>query len=257
MEPISFIVRVVPLFQACLEYFQLFKTARPIDIDCEILLLKLDFENVRFIIWGEKHNVNTTNEEANALHGKPESETWRLAVKTLEKIKSHFHKTDQLEARYGVRVVDTSAQDSDSAFAQRPGQSSMKFLSNSTLERINAGRRKAMGDTIRRIRWAISDKEKFGAVVTDVRELVSGLHTILPVSLEARDRLVLEDLMALLPDLVPLRLIETASMDIYPTWSSVASGIIAGSERASRRGEDTKPPDSAPGARVRRNRGKF
>lgn len=54
MEAAGVVMGIVPLFFSCLQYFELFKTAQSITFDSQILLLKLDFEHERFIIWGDK-----------------------------------------------------------------------------------------------------------------------------------------------------------------------------------------------------------
>lgn len=224
MDPISF--GIVPNFKTCFDYFQLFKAAQALDRDCEILLLKLDLENVRFIIWGEKHNlIPTTGGTTFAASGS--SETWKLAGKTIDKINSIFQGTEQLEARYGVKICDD---DTNTTTQYLLG---LKFLSTSTLKRLGTRGQKTLKESIKQFKWAVTDKNKLGGLLIDVRELVDGLYSILPVPDETRDQLVIRDMQALLPDLVPLRFIENASKDTYPTWCGAASGIIAISEAGS------------------------
>ena len=70
-------------------------------------------------------------------------------------------------------------------------------------------------------------------MVKDIRDLVTGLHDILPVPNKERDRIVLDDMKSLLPDTGRLKQFELACEYLYPSWSEAASLIVLVSEMGS------------------------
>lgn len=229
MEPFGIALGV---FNLCLEYFQFFKTAQSWSSDCQILLIKLDFEHWRFILWGEKH---ITSDDWDTL----DQRLIHLVAQALGKIQSLFEDGKLLHEKYGLKQVGSEIENSTRI---KPKE---RFISSAALERTKqwlrlpireigaTEQKKQQSKVARAVKWAIYDKTKFELLVKDIRMLVTGLFDVLPIPNKERDRMVLNDIKTLLPDTGRLRQVELACEDDYPTWSEAASMIITASEMAS------------------------
>ena len=51
-EPISLTIGIASLFSSCVECFEYFKASQSLANDLKILLVKLDIEKTRLLIWG-------------------------------------------------------------------------------------------------------------------------------------------------------------------------------------------------------------
>jgi hypothetical protein len=121
MEPISFTIGIVPLFQSCLKYFQLFKTAQSTALDIQVLLFQLDCHHEDLIIWGEKHDFfNEIQPQA------PRSEDVFSRLETaLRLLETLFKDSSALHERYGVIISNDTYEpvttDQDRAFLSSAG----------------------------------------------------------------------------------------------------------------------------------------
>lgn len=249
MEAIGCTLAVLPIFSLCLEYFEYFKTAQSLSADCQILLLKLDFEHERFIIWGEKHRIGI---DANGVQDSgPDNWTTdnlNLVKDALTLIEALFKDSRALYDKYGVKQLEPTASRERRGRAKnepRQVEAAGKFISTAALKRFRRRSKTEItmvdgtdhsasrpGLTMR-TKWAISDKSKFEVLVRDIREFVTSLYDILPVPNKESDRMVLDDMRSLLPDTSRLKQIELASEDLYTTWSEAASLIVLASEMGS------------------------
>ena len=80
-----------------------------------------------------------------------------------------------------------------------------------------------------RTKWAILDKNRFQGLVHDLKDFIDGLNQILPVDRQIQDQIAMADIESI-TDQARLRLIQEASKDSYPAWSSNASEVIEASE---------------------------
>jgi len=234
MDPRS--LGILLIFKVCLDYFDYFKTATYLHSDCQILLLKLDFEHERMIIWGEKHGIFSTIGDA---HYNPELDNPQISnrlSKALGLINLLFSNGERLKSQYGVKLLEDDHHETNDD--NGPNE---KFVSTSALKRISQWRKtqKANGNSEKRpsllekTKWAIRDKAKFEALTRHIRELVSGLYDVLPVPDKERNKIALGDIKDLFPDIGRLKQVEEASEDIYPAWSEAASIIVLASEMGS------------------------
>jgi len=230
MDPItgiSLVLGLAPLFSICLEYFEYFKTAQSLSADLEILLLKLDFEHEKFIVWGEANGISKTVGEGRNLELDVQAKS-RLVKRGLEAIRLLFENGRKLQEQYGLRA-------SESLDGKGKKQ---RLLSSSSLNRFRRSYKELQSRTgeqsqpgvVLKTMWAVHDKAKFVVLISDIKDLVDDLYKFIPVTNKARDRIIFRDMRALLPDLRTLRLVEKASEETYPTWSETASLMILASE---------------------------
>jgi hypothetical protein len=104
VEPISLTIGVAALFSTCIECFEYLKAAQVFEDDLKILLVKLDLEKTRLLIWGNAVGVlkDATEERAPGLGDSVKVES---ISKCLKCIKSLLSDADKLQKEYGVQAA--------------------------------------------------------------------------------------------------------------------------------------------------------
>ncbi|KAH6869266.1 prion-inhibition and propagation-domain-containing protein [Thelonectria olida] len=231
MESLGLALAVLPAFSVCLEYFQLYKTAKATSFDSQVLLFKFDCEHENFIIWGEKHGVLKPSGDQDRNPELDSPDKAEKISKALELIRTLLSDAKALRDTYGVTTTTNSSdappQDrQDESYPSNSGLKRLKWLS----KRLGPG--KQGPSLIEKTRWAINDKNKFGQLIDHIRDLVERLYKILPVAEEERNHMAIKDIRSLAGNLERLKFFEEASLGAYPVWSGAASVMLeAGSTR--------------------------
>ena len=217
MDPISLTLSVVTLFKTCIDGFEYFKAASELKRDFEVLLVKLDFEQERLLVWGDVVGIGKAGVddfEEDILHSD-------LTKRCLTSIKNLMEDTVALKSRYGVRPVNPHDQ-----------QFERSSVSANALKRfrLRFGRSSREYSVLNRTRWAIHDATKFQSLVSDLRDLIDGLTNQAPVSQNRLDQKVQDDIASMVDDISGLRLVQEACEDFYPLWQQAASVAIDASE---------------------------
>jgi hypothetical protein len=76
--------------------------------------------------------------------------------------------------------------------------------------------------TIARIKWAVSEKEKFQELVNDLSDLVDSLYELIIVARETQDRIIIEDIESIV-DISHLAIIEEATEGSHRAYSQAAA----------------------------------
>jgi hypothetical protein len=229
LEVPGFLIGVASLFSTCIEAFTYFKAAQRADEDVEILLLKLDVEKTRLLIWGNEVGIFNTNQQHSRLH---DEETVTLLARILGQIERLLTDSEQLRSSYGLRTQE-STQDRVLDFLSSKSlaifrTSSSRFWARNAL-RLNYDSRPARGNVVARTKWAIYAKERFQGLVNDVKHFIDNLYELVPVDRETQDNIIKADIESIL-DLSQLRLVEAATEDSYRTYSAAAGSVIRASE---------------------------
>lgn len=228
METIGLALAILPAFSVCLEYFQLYKTAKATDRESRILMFKFDCEHENFIIWGERHGVLKPR---GADGRNPDLDDHRKGERistALNLIRDLLSDAVKLKERYGVIASVGVGELEGPDQTQHP----TTYPSSSGLRRLQwlGGRGKEPGEQslglVEKTRWAIHDRTKFQQLIDHIRDLVERLYTILPIPAQDRNNLAIRDLKVLARHMTELRLYEEASMSAYPVWSGAASVMI-------------------------------
>ena len=223
VEPVSLSIAIATLFTTCIECFEYFKAAKGFEQQFEVLLVKLEYQQERLLVWGELAGVS--NEKR--FHVKPLSESehkrQQLTKRCLDKIHELFKDTENLKSKYGVRAytppVDTTPHSGISSNALK------RF-------RLRLGRPNQALSTLDKTRWAIHHETKFQKLVQDIRDLIDCLMTEVPVSPELQEEKVQDDIASMVDDIQSLHLFQEACKDDYPEWLTAASAAIDTSEVA-------------------------
>ncbi|KAG9235710.1 prion-inhibition and propagation-domain-containing protein, partial [Amylocarpus encephaloides] len=113
VKPVSLTIGVVALaslFSTCIECFDYFKVGQALEEDFELLLIKLDVEKTRLLIWGNAVGVLKPEGEGRV----PElnnSQKTELIGRCLESIKFLLSDTDKFQNLYGLRSSEDAEKD--------------------------------------------------------------------------------------------------------------------------------------------------
>jgi hypothetical protein len=213
------------LFSTCVECFAYFKASQRMEKDCDILLVKLDIERNRLLVWGNMVGLlDTPNQRRSSGFENPA--TVDVLYRCLRSIESLLTDADRLRNVYGVAKHST------------PVDREINFVSSNSMVLFRTAWKRfwirnasviPKPSLLSRTKWGIYKKEAFHGFINDLKDLIDGLYGIAPVPREALDQTVEAGVQSL-TDLAQLRLFEAATEDSYRAWSVVASSVIEASE---------------------------
>ncbi len=222
VEPISLAISAVALaslFSVCVQCFDLIVVARNLGLDYELLIVKLSIEKRRLMIWGEAVGILRPDQDRDQLLDEPE--THQLVERILVNIQKLFQDADALRSKYGLEKA--SDRPSTAAATIKGSIICSSLFENSPLaqfqKRVSAFHQKA--GLITKTRWAIRDSGKFTTLVTNLKDLLDGLHLITLSTRTgiAKAHLVRQETESI-PDLRTLKIIEESCSDA--DWRSCA-----------------------------------
>ena len=217
-------VALASLFSTCLECFEYFQTAKSLQGDFEILLLRLDCQKERLLTWGEI--VGISKSETEGRNSDLKSTKHELIERSLSSIATLLSDTEKLQKEYGVESVDSS--ESAEYHLERITSNRMHWFRKSYQRFATHPNAQKQSNILLRTKWAIRHKTKFETLISHIKEIVTNLHDILPISARSQDEMVHKDIA--LMSLPGLRRIKEACTDEYQAWSDVASAIVMASE---------------------------
>ncbi|KAI3318915.1 hypothetical protein HD806DRAFT_510376 [Xylariaceae sp. AK1471] len=219
------IIGVAGLFSSCVDAFAYFKAAQRTDTDIEKLLLKLDIEKTRLLVWGNESGIFSMDRWHSNLHNQS---TVTLLERILTQIEELLTDAEKLRL-YGLRVPETPLGEtidyvSSNSLAIFRASSSRFWTRNAS--RLSTTVRRSV---IARTRWAIYEREKFQGLVNDVKEFVDAVYDLVPVDRETQESIIVADIESIL-DISRLRIVEAATEDSYRVYSKAAESVVASTE---------------------------
>ena len=217
-------VGLAALFSTCVECFGYFRAAQTMERDSDILLVKLDIEKTRLLIWGDKVQIlgDVDSGLSLLLQTPSTSDSLRITLgNTLLSIKRILTDSDKLVQKYGLSL-DAVVGNQEIDFVSFNSM----LLFQAALKRFRS-RHSAFGrkpSALRKAKWAIQRKEVFQGLINDLKDLIDGLYEIAPVPREVVDYVVETDVGSI-DNPEQLKLFEAATEDSYRTWSAVASSV--------------------------------
>jgi hypothetical protein len=227
------VVSLAGLFNTCIEAFSYLKAARALERDLEILLVKLDIQKARLLSWGNSVGIVRALDDGRSAILEDEPAV-QVIKRTLESIHVLLTDSQQLRDRYDMREVPESSNTTTLRYIELVSPTSMTIFRRSytrLCNRIITNNSRVPASN--RVIWAIQDREKFGSLVDDLRDLVDGLVTLLtPVVQSVGNRIIEDDIASL--KISNLRLFVEACRgeeeEVYQAWSGVASEAVFASE---------------------------
>jgi ubiquitin-protein ligase len=153
------------LFSTCVQCFDLVQLGRAYARDYEIIQTKFEAQKVRFLIWGQVVGVIEGSSYDTRLD-LPEIRPTVLRI--LLNIRLLFSDGQQLSRRYGLRPDQGSLVAHDT------------IVFRETYRRFHARLSKTQKEAslFTTTKWAIADKQKFAALVQDLKDLIDSLDDI-------------------------------------------------------------------------------
>lgn len=223
VEPISLSIGVAALFTTCIECFEYFKAARGFEQHFELLLVKLEYQQERLLVWGDLAGICNGEQRSVGPISESDHKRQELTKRCLDSIEHLLKDTETLKSKYGLRAY-TSTNDT----APQSG------ISSNALKRfrLRLGRHSQGSSVLDKTRWAIHHETKFQKLVKDIRDLIDGLMITVPVSPELQEQKVQDDIASMVDDIQSLHLFQEACKDDYPKCWTAASAAIDASEVA-------------------------
>ena len=185
--------------------------------------MKLEYQQERLLVWGDLAGVCSEKQDSERIIAESERKRQDLTKRCLESIHQLLKDTENLKTKYGVRAYtatnDTTPHSGISANALK------RF-------RLRLGRQSPGCSVLDKTRWAIHDASKFEKLIDDIRDLIDGLTTKVPVSPELQEQKVQDDIASMVDDIQSLHLFQEACKNDYPKWWTAASAAIDASEVA-------------------------
>lgn len=227
LEIPAFVIGVAGLFTSCIDAFGYFKLYQGATRDIEVVLLKLDIEKARLLIWGQ--NVGIFDDNHRHLQFLNEGVAG-VIKRILLDIEKHLTDSEKLRTSYGVRSPDSPR--SLSRMIDYLSKKSLAIFRTSASRFVarNATRLEgfARGSAVARTKWAIHDRGRFQELVNTLGHFVDRLFELTHMSGEIADRVIVEDIESIL-DIPRLTIVEEAT-ESYPTYLEAARSARASTE---------------------------
>jgi hypothetical protein len=223
VEPVSLTIGAVALaslFSLCVQCFDLIEVGCNLGLDYELLIVKLSIEKRRLMIWGEAVGVLRPDEDRDQLLDEPE--THQLIERILMNIQKMFHDADALRSKYGLEkasdkpaILTVTIEGSVACSALFENSPLAQFQ-----KRVSGFHQKA--GLMTKTRWAIRDNGKFVRLITNLKDLLDGLHQITTSARTSilKGHLIRQETESI-SDLRTLKIIEESCSDA--DWKSCAS----------------------------------
>ena len=183
----SAMTTAITLFQQCNAGFKVFTSAKSFREDGDTIRCMLEWEEYRFKRWGEASGLpsyeesTSKSEVANGNLSGGEGLNWELVSNTLRVLSNLLHDSNKLKTRYRMEISD----DDSKSPGNDPEASSRRmrklFKLPSKIPNATDGDRPEVG-LVKRISWALSDKEVVQKLVTDISGLNDHLMALLDLT---------------------------------------------------------------------------
>lgn len=222
------LISLATIFKACIDCFELYKAAEDCEESLKTILVELDCEKERLLIWAEA--IGLVQLESGRRH--PDIEKHEKVVKAaLEQILNLFNDATKLKERYGVQVFDYS--NAIATATTDPVSRNLATMFTIGYKRFTSRLNPFDSNTqslAMKIKWAIRDRARFMGLIVTLKGFIDRLFQIIPISREVQDSMAEVDIFSIM-ELSQLRLVETACSESYKVWSDIASVAIDRTER--------------------------
>ncbi|KAF2454419.1 prion-inhibition and propagation-domain-containing protein [Lineolata rhizophorae] len=235
-EPVGAVLGAVGLaglFTSCVEAFGYFKATQTLDADLDILLVKLDIEKAKLLVWGNAVGI-LEEEWHRRITQALSTESLEKCLKSIEKLLTD---SDELRRTYGVKISDSPA---DRAIDIVSSISMSIFKRASAKFWVRRASKRPGHTILSRTKWAIYDHRRFEKLITDLKDLIDGLQICIPLDVGTQDNTIAADIQSI-EDLSQLKLVEAATEGSYRTYSEAARTAITESEMGTIADVETRP----------------
>ncbi|KAK4451186.1 small glutamine-rich tetratricopeptide repeat-containing protein 2 [Podospora aff. communis PSN243] len=181
------VIGVAALWKTCVQVYEIVDSSRQFGMESEILSVKFEVERVRLICWGDviglQSLVSGENPAPTALADPRlnRAEIRTAVVRLLGCIQHSFENTSRLQDQYGLQPSTVAPDAGPSLTVSQTDRilSSVFKRAYDNLRRV-AGDRQRDTPLTRRTIWAIRDRNKFLALVAELRGFNDSLESLFP-----------------------------------------------------------------------------
>ncbi|KAK0654909.1 prion-inhibition and propagation-domain-containing protein [Cercophora newfieldiana] len=181
------VIGVAALWKTCVQIYEIVDSSRQYGMESEILSVKFEVERVRLICWGDAVGLQSlvSNDPASATASDPRLQRVEIrtaVVRLLGCIQQAFEDTSRLQERYGLQPSTASPV---TAGVNLPVTQTDRILSGvfkrayENLRRVASDRQRDTPVTRRTI-WAVRDRNKFLALIAELRGFNDSLESLFP-----------------------------------------------------------------------------
>ncbi|KAM0159546.1 hypothetical protein ACHAQE_004997 [Botrytis cinerea] len=208
------------IFSGCITAYSLFTTASNLSRDSEKLICKIKIEEMRLLVWGREWGVleGRFEEELKREEGIGNERLRGLAMEILSELYRTITDFQRLREKYGV-VEERGGRD------MIEGRESCDREVEKEKGGFGMGKLNLRSEMSKRVKWVISDKEKFTVLLQDLKDYNNGLEQLFPPSrLATLHRTWTNELLqGAHRDLGKLKDLEAASSGVYPALNVSAN----------------------------------
>jgi hypothetical protein len=182
MEVAGLVISIVPLWESCVQVFEVINFARQYGMDYEILSIKLEVERVRLLSWGHAVGLDDPSSTDTRL---TKTEVHSAVERLLGCIRHVFVDSERPQNTYGLRPsLVAPEREFTTADDNQPSQSQLilRGVFKRAYENLRRVARERQHNTplIRKSKWAVNDRKKFMALVAEVRGFNDSLESLFP-----------------------------------------------------------------------------
>ncbi|TDZ53096.1 hypothetical protein CTRI78_v007200 [Colletotrichum trifolii] len=201
------------LFDGCVKAYGYFSAAANLDADSARLLCKVRIEEMRLVVWGREWGVAEGRLEAHLRSRECNPQLAALAEGIMKELHATVTDFARLRERYGF--AEDGAGGGEKVGLRLRGDEGRVVLEEKSWRR----------ELSRRAKWVIADKEKFTALLGDLKYFNDSLEQLFPPSrLPSLHRAWRHSLLdSAQRDISQLTLLESSSAETYPQLTASAT----------------------------------
>lgn len=219
------IVNIASTLNACVDAFTFFTAAFQADMDIKKLLLRLDIEKTRLLIWGIESGLFSEDQQQASLR---QESSVALLDGTLVEIEELLTDTEKLHL-YGLRAPGPVIGENVNYVSLNSLVIFRALTSRFWTRNASKLGKSSQSRVVTRSRWAIYDKEKVQNLVSDLKALVDRVYELVPVDPQTLNSTIIADIKTI-TNISRLKIVEAATDESYRAYSEATTSVIASTE---------------------------
>jgi hypothetical protein len=220
------VISVVGAWKVCVQVFDIVDSGKKYGMDYELLRVKLEVERIRLLAWGDAVGLNEVE------HGRPSQDN-RLnredvrgtVLRILGCIHHVFEHSERLQETYGLRpTMPTILEEPDNDGPPTQSQLILGTIFKRAYDslRRSAKDRQRTTPLKKKTIWAVHDKKKFQAMVSEIKGFNDNLESLFP-DVKSKTAILIRNDIDQSEEVQTLQLLQEATADEHEDISETAS----------------------------------
>lgn len=182
------VIGLIGTFKSCIDLFSYFSSSRSLGRDYEILDAKLHVEKALLLQWA--HRVRLLESEYD--QRLDDSTTLSAVTRILASIQHLLSESSSLQERYGLQQTGRAMNETRVATISK--LRIQKFTQEFDALHIRMSQKQQGVSTSAKLRWIITDKDKFDRLIQELSHFVSRLNQLFPITEQRHDKNIFKDM---------------------------------------------------------------